>query len=1225
MLDWRYLNDTAQLPSSGLSTSTLHFLVPTTPGTYEFRFFAEGGGLLSTSGNLVVPQTVAQISVNGIAPPTSVSAAPGDTLTVQIAGGPANPTDWVALAPLGAPNSNFVSWRYLDGSSIPPSAGVSSATLSFVLPSEAGTYELRLFANNSYQRITTSSAITASTGPPQVTVTMTSPFAGTTFNAPASLLVTASASITGGTISRVDFYTGSALLGSAAAPPYAVNWENPPQAVHVLTAAVVDATNTMTTSAPIAITVATSGTTTGTLGAPIAAPLGGVYGPGQSVTLTAAPGSTIRYTTDGSDPDEASPIFAEPLIVTSFMTLRARAYQPNWTESNIAAEIYVVDTAPPTIAPTLDPPANANGWHRGKVTISFKCHDASLLLSCPSDVIVADDGGGQVVTVTASDVHGNTGTVSVTLNIDRTPPIVSIATPSNNLVTADAAVAVTGEVSDALAGVELVKCNGDIGTLDAESVGCSVALRPGMNAVVISVMDLAGNSASAGVRVRQTGLAQRLSIAPGEPTMRMGQSLVLQAVTEFGPVTTGVTWSLSAPGIVSLSNDGETSVLGDAPGVVTVTVALGDLVAETEITVVAGTLAFGTPLWKDTSAIVGGTRVLYAQSGMSGGADLFAVSSNSLGTGADIRALDLSGRVLWTESTAGDPLFSDVYGGVIALIDHDEYPGLYGGITRLAGAGGFPWTYEANGRLMSRPVQTADGLIVFTEQPEDEDSDSLYLVGIEGQAGRMRFRLRAPHGSITNEYTGNCVGWGETGTVDFSPMIGPMAIGEDGAVYFQLLTQDVDTTLIDCSMYPTSPAVATWGIKQELSVARLAPAGTLTLDSIWNNELAPTAQQEITLDQVFPSSVAPNGLGSVVASYEVHQTRIIWGEEGAFEGVSAFLWSNGITYPVAPRHAFANPPVDIQASPLEFVGDDGTVYLRSEAGVTAMNAITGETMWTTSNTTMVVPQLDGAALFQTPSGDLISISKTGASIEVGHLPVVNPVQLALGIYAGAINGTVVSMFGPPVDEASFAFEPTHSFVDPWQGPEGRQSSGTALVRRFNREDFAAIALLNFFWPGTQASGVEYAGTVCREANGLWFYWDRPALGTTGTAPGPVMEPEQCADGATTVAYGHTHPDQNFWADQYPSGYQSPAAYHDVDLDPNNGQQPSDLKNANDRWASHPQDRYRNLMGYLAGRDLNDLVVFSRYKRDSLQLWAEDNIYRYDAVADTWVKVPNAPW
>ena len=69
-MDWRFLNDTAQLPASGQSTSTLHFLIPIAPGTYEFRFFAEGGGLLSTSGNLVVPHTVARITVNGIAPPT---------------------------------------------------------------------------------------------------------------------------------------------------------------------------------------------------------------------------------------------------------------------------------------------------------------------------------------------------------------------------------------------------------------------------------------------------------------------------------------------------------------------------------------------------------------------------------------------------------------------------------------------------------------------------------------------------------------------------------------------------------------------------------------------------------------------------------------------------------------------------------------------------------------------------------------------------------------------------------------------------------------------------------------------------------------------------------------------------------------------------------------------------------------------------------------------------
>ncbi len=113
LLDWRYLNDTASLPGSGLATGTLHFVVPTIAGTYEFRFFMDGSyGRLATSGAMVVPQTPAQIAVNGTAPPTSVTVAPASNVTATITGGPGNTTDWVALAAQGAPDASFLAWQY---------------------------------------------------------------------------------------------------------------------------------------------------------------------------------------------------------------------------------------------------------------------------------------------------------------------------------------------------------------------------------------------------------------------------------------------------------------------------------------------------------------------------------------------------------------------------------------------------------------------------------------------------------------------------------------------------------------------------------------------------------------------------------------------------------------------------------------------------------------------------------------------------------------------------------------------------------------------------------------------------------------------------------------------------------------------------------------------------------------------------------------------------------
>ena len=49
-------------------------------------------------------------------------------------------------------------------------------------------------------------------------------------------------------------------------------------------------------------------------------------------------------------------------------------------------------------------------------------------------MIVSDEGAGQVVSGTATDKAGNTATASVTLNIDKTAPVVTAsAAPAPNV------------------------------------------------------------------------------------------------------------------------------------------------------------------------------------------------------------------------------------------------------------------------------------------------------------------------------------------------------------------------------------------------------------------------------------------------------------------------------------------------------------------------------------------------------------------------------------------------------------------------------------------------------------------------------------------------------------------------------------------------------------------------------------------------------------------------
>jgi hypothetical protein len=93
--------------------------------------------------------------------------------------------------------------------------------------------------------------------PPAVAVT--SPANGTTITIPTSVSITADASDSDGTISKVEFYANGALIGSDNAIPWGTSWNPPTAGSYTLTAKATDSAGAATTSAPVTVTVS-SGT-----------------------------------------------------------------------------------------------------------------------------------------------------------------------------------------------------------------------------------------------------------------------------------------------------------------------------------------------------------------------------------------------------------------------------------------------------------------------------------------------------------------------------------------------------------------------------------------------------------------------------------------------------------------------------------------------------------------------------------------------------------------------------------------------------------------------------------------------------------------------------------------------------------------------------------------------------------------------------------------------------
>ena len=89
-------------------------------------------------------------------------------------------------------------------------------------------------------------------------VAITSPSDGAVFADPVSVTLTASAADSDGTVASVQFYDGSARLGTVTISPYIWVWDNPPPGDHRLTAVASDNLGAIAASAAVNISVADS-------------------------------------------------------------------------------------------------------------------------------------------------------------------------------------------------------------------------------------------------------------------------------------------------------------------------------------------------------------------------------------------------------------------------------------------------------------------------------------------------------------------------------------------------------------------------------------------------------------------------------------------------------------------------------------------------------------------------------------------------------------------------------------------------------------------------------------------------------------------------------------------------------------------------------------------------------------------------------------------------------
>jgi hypothetical protein len=154
----------------------------------------------------------------------------------------------------------------------------------------AGTYSITARAYDNFNLSTTSTAVSITVNNNQApTVTLTSPTNGSTYIAPASVTISATANDTDGSISKVEFYQGTTLLNSDDTAPYTYNWTGVTAGTYSVTAKAYDNFNLVTTSTAVSITVNNNQAPTITLTAPIN---GAAYSAPAIVTISATANDT---------------------------------------------------------------------------------------------------------------------------------------------------------------------------------------------------------------------------------------------------------------------------------------------------------------------------------------------------------------------------------------------------------------------------------------------------------------------------------------------------------------------------------------------------------------------------------------------------------------------------------------------------------------------------------------------------------------------------------------------------------------------------------------------------------------------------------------------------------------------------------------------------------------------------------------------------------------------
>ena len=556
----------------------------------------------------------------------------------------------------------------------------------------------------------------------------------------------------------------------------------------------------------------------------------------------------------------------------------------------------------------------------------------------------------------------------MTVNIDKTPPTLTLASPADGTTFASSPLVVSGTVSDNFVPYPPVTCNGNTAVISGNSFTCNIPLNVGVNTIVISASDWARNVSSMALHEFLTGtlpVPNSLRITPVGVNMLVGDTKQFTVVDNNGRPRTDATWTIDNTSLASITSDSSPVLTALAPGTVTLTATVEGVSAQTQVNISTLTVLLpGTVLWStppvpgfSPTGIVQAVPSIY-------GPGAYSIQQSSDGKSSLVQAFTSDGQLVWETTLSaltGKPV-PDGFGGLLATEACDASDPLYSplSIVDLDGATGMPmWTYSipslALGNTGVCPLGVPkmairqDGAVVMSNMLQVSPA----LVVLDGLTGQPILTPTIPQSTMGG-------GIGQSTSCDCLAPVGQPMVNSDGTINVAYYARQLDSS---------SPNP----VKGTLSLMQIAQDGTTTTTQLASSNTA----------NLWPGQIIPDGQGGVLAT---------WANDPAnppaapnpyqAADVVAGAVASSFDMPNAPQNLSRDPNTGLPLDLPLVLGENGTAFVSYGSNVGSFNLNGGSSNWnyqpsSQGTLSIIMSSSDGGIVLNDSDPGLIQLDSTG--------------------------------------------------------------------------------------------------------------------------------------------------------------------------------------------------------------------------------------------------------